>query len=358
MASKRLRKTLPKQLSVLMEAAAASGDYAAVHEALEACQVDARGGSAKGTPLMMRACTPELARWVVARGTDINAKDTYGKTALHMSARARFHYKLPVAVLLDMGADIHAQTSSGLTPLHFAADGGHAEALGILLKAGAEVDAGCNRGLTPLEYALQRMSNVGLIAFVPVAKALLAADAAVTKRAKEFVHRATERFAFHRDAFNKDMLDDALAAVAALSELFDVEPAAERKMHDGVSLITAGEGTWQEQHAELWALLVPSRGACKTVQGEVIRIAGRVRDELFRNGGMNWDAQYTAMTKAFHEHMASHEALNEDSLAECKNVVKSVRRDPNGADRLVQWALAWVRRNPAPIALMPPAYAR
>ena len=51
---KRLRKTLPKELGELMQSAAESGDYAAVHAALEACEVDARGGYAKGTPLMMR----------------------------------------------------------------------------------------------------------------------------------------------------------------------------------------------------------------------------------------------------------------------------------------------------------------
>lgn len=75
MASKRLRKTLPKDLPALIEAAAIAGDYAEVHQALEACQVDARGGYGKGTPLMMRPCTPELARF--ARGTEVNATDTH-----------------------------------------------------------------------------------------------------------------------------------------------------------------------------------------------------------------------------------------------------------------------------------------
>lgn len=358
MASKRLRKTLPKELPALMEAAAADGDYSSVHAALEACQIDARGGSGKGTPLMMRACTPELARWVVARGTNINATDTYGKTALHVSARARFHHKLPVAELLEMGADVHAKSSSGLTPLHFAADGAHTEAIQLLLRAGAEVEVGCNRGLSPLEYALQRMSNVGVIAFISAAKALLEAGASVTPRARDFVRRASERFEFHRDAFNKDMLPEASAAMEALCALFEVAPATARQMHDGTSPITAPEGTWQKQHAELWELLVPSKGACATVQGEVVRIAGRIRDELFRNGGMNWDGQYTAMAEAFYAHMASHEALNAASLAECEKVVKAVRRNPDSADRLAQWAVAWVRRNPVPVALAATTYER
>ena len=358
MASKKLRKTLPKDLPALIEAATTAGDYSAVHRALEACQVNARGGYGKGTPLMMRPCTPELARWVVARGTDVNATDTYGKTALHVSAGARFHHKLPVPVLIEMGADIHAKSSSGLTPLHFAADGGNAEAARILLDAGVAVDVPCNRGLSPLEYALQRVSNIGLVPFVPVAKLLLEAGASVTPRAKEFVRLASERFEFHRAAINKDMVEDASAAAAEICELFDVEPAVARKMHDGVLPITVSKATWQQQHQELWELLVPSKGACATVQGEVVRIAGRIRDELFRNGGMNWDAQYDAMAAAFYDHVASHEALNEGSLADCKKVIKSVRRAPDSADRLVQLAIAWVRRNPTPVTLPAPVYTR
>ena len=73
---------------------------------------------------------------------------------------------------------------------------------------------------------------------------------------------------------------------------------------------------------------------------------------------MNWDAQYDAMGEAFYQHVASHNALDEGSLAECKKVVKSVRRNHDSADRLIQLALAWVRRNPNPIVLRPPSYSR
>ena len=41
---KATRKTLPKDLDELLDAAAESGDYGAVYEALQRCLPDARGG--------------------------------------------------------------------------------------------------------------------------------------------------------------------------------------------------------------------------------------------------------------------------------------------------------------------------
>jgi hypothetical protein len=47
---------------------------------------------------------------------------------------------------------------------------------------------------------------------------------------------------------------------------------------------------WTKRHAELWADLVPDRGQASTVQGEIIRMTGRLADEANRNGNVNWDA--------------------------------------------------------------------
>jgi len=358
MVARKLRKTLPKDLGRRIEEAAASGDYTEVHAALAACEVDARGGYGKGTPLMMRECTPELARWLVARGLDVNAGDTYGMTALHQSARSRFHHGLSPATLLELGADARRTSSDGLTPLHSAADGKHVAAVELLLQHGADINARSRDGLSPLEYALQRMSNLDLVAMVPLARAMLAAGATVTPRARRFVQQAAETFEFHRAGFSRDLLDETSAASRALCELFGVDPPPQRRIHDGVAPIVATAATWQQQHAELWALLVPSRGPCATVQGEVIRIAGRIGDELNRNGGANWDRQYDAMAAAFCVHVASHHALDPAEVAESRTIVAALRRDPDGSRRLAELAVAWVARNPDPVALPPPGYER
>jgi hypothetical protein len=51
----------------------------------------------------------------------------------------------------------------------------------------------------------------------------------------------------------------------------------------------SGRMTWMERHAELWERLVPRSGQADTVQGELIRVTGRLTDEAHRNGNTNWD---------------------------------------------------------------------
>jgi hypothetical protein len=94
------------------------------------------------------------------------------------------------------------------------------------------------------------------------------------------------------------------------------------------------------------------------MQGEVVRITGRVLDELRRNGGGNWDAHYDAMVKALGEHVASHNALSAEELADLRVAQRTVRRDDLAPERLAELAVAWVAKNPDPIPLPTPAYRR
>ncbi|MDK8193797.1 hypothetical protein QP794_27315 [Paenibacillus sp. UMB7766-LJ446] len=63
-------------------------------------------------------------------------------------------------------------------------------------------------------------------------------------------------------------------------------------MNDGTAPIQITATTWSKQHQELWEYLIPPQGHAQTVQGEVIRITGRVSHEVLNNGGGNWDAEY------------------------------------------------------------------
>jgi hypothetical protein len=358
MRKKPLRKTLPKDLDALFDAAAATGDDAPLKAALEACQPDARAGFGQYTALMNSRCTPALARWLVERGAAVDAVDTWGKTALFGSVFARFHHQLPPRILIELGADVQHLAKDGSTPLHAAADGKNVASARLLLAHGAAVDAPTSNGLTPLEYALARMSNVDLVAMVPLAELLLQSGAAVTPRAQVAVREAAERFEFARPGFAPDHVAETAAAAAALCARFDVAPPAARVMHDGVSPITAAGATWKERHAALWQLLVGPSGPCATVQGEVVRIAGRVLDELRRNGGVNWDADYDVMVAALGDHLASQVPLSAADLARLREAQRAVRRDDLAPERLAELAVAWVERNPRPIALEKPAYRR
>lgn len=352
------RKTLPKDIEDRMKEAAESGDYGGVHAALERCEPNATSGYSKGTLLFLGPCTPELARWAVAHGTDVNARDQYGKTALHKSAGAPFHHRLPPEVLLELGADIDARASSGETPLHSAAGSRHAHAALVLIEAGADLEARTARGQTPLEWGLIHSHNAQLPRLLALVDVLLSAGAVASDDARALMKKVSEEFEFHRARFNAALLDEASAALEQLCARLGVTPAATRKMHDGKSPIVAMSETWQEQHAELWELLVPSSGACATMQGEVVRITGRVSGEIHRNGGGNWDGEYRKMTLAFCQYIASHNALADDTLAECKAIVAKAPALDAAYDALARAALRWVELNPKPIPLPPPNYSR
>lgn len=354
----RLRKTLPRDLDALFEAAAASGDEGPVLAALERCEPDARGGYAKSTVLGQRGCTVSVARWAMARGTDIDAGDTYGRAPLHHAAQRAFGPGLTTDEVLDLGADPALRCRYGRTALHYATDSQHLAAVETLLAHGLSATDRADDGKTPLEYALRRMSNTSFPRMVPVARALLAAGDTASEAAKGFVRTAAERFEFHRDGFNRELLDETSAAVEALCQLMAVAAPAPRKHHDGTSPIVATADTWQRAHTELWELLVPSSGPCATVQGEVIRITGRISDELYRNGGGNWDRHYRMMADALLRHLASGSVLTADRLAQARAAASALLEDMDQSRVLAEAAVAWVGQNPTPVPLPPPAYQR
>lgn len=46
---------------------------------------------------------------------------------------------------------------------------------------------------------------------------------------------------------------------------------------------------WWKEQERLWNKLVPRSGQARTVQGEIVRCAGRLTDEAYRNGNCNWE---------------------------------------------------------------------
>jgi ankyrin repeat protein len=72
-------------------------------------------------------------------GVDVNAKNEYGRTALHYAA-----YSGSAATareLLARGADVNAKDVSGWTPLRHAEHYGKIDVVRILVDAGADVNA-------------------------------------------------------------------------------------------------------------------------------------------------------------------------------------------------------------------------
>jgi hypothetical protein len=180
-----------------------------------------------------------------------------------------------------------------------------------------------------------------------LAELFLAAGARQSPEMKELVARIGTNFEFHRGGFNPDSVEATSAALDKLYVLFGAPPVPRRLLHDGKSPIVARSASWEDQHHELWELLVPSRGAAGTVQGEVVR-----------NGGANWDRAYGRMADAFLVHIASGTPLAESLLTEAHETVEELNRKNGDTRRLCELAVNWVALNPTPLKLPSPDYDR
>jgi Ankyrin repeats (3 copies) len=371
--AKAKKKLLPKDFEEQLK----SHDFDALKAVFDTCELNARGGVFKQSALAFNECPHELARWLVEQGADLSAVDAYGETPLH--ARSR-HWQGRIEVLLQLGADVHHEAGGRGTPLHFAAAVGNCHTAQLLLQHGASVDAVNSENLTPLAYALQRCSNAGIERMADMAELLIEAGATNSPKPnglfawifrtdrtdvsrpssdlKAYIERIGTDFEFHRANFNPDSVEATSAALDKLYVLFDVTPVPRRAMHDGKSPIMATAKRWQDQHQELWELLVPSSGAAHTVQGEVIRISGRISDELDGNGGINWDADYKKMADAFLTHVGSGVPLPDEDLADARAIISEIKRRRGGTERLCALAVNWVGLNPKSEKLPTPVYRR
>jgi hypothetical protein len=214
---------------------------------------------------------------------------------------------------------------------------------------------------TPLDYALSRANNIDLVNLVEISEILLQ-NTEVTQEMRNKITRRGEDFEFHRENFNKDYLKETDNALNRLYEMYQVPPVKKRIMHDGVSPIIVSGTTWQKQFEELWELLIPSNGSAKTIQGEVVRIAGKVRDEIYRNGGGNWNIDFKKMLDAFLTHLATNNALSVAELEKSNSLVQDIRKNGDAEtdelNYLCELATKWVVLNPTPILLEKSNYKR
>ncbi|KAL4897792.1 ankyrin repeat-containing domain protein [Aspergillus ambiguus] len=86
----------------------------------------------------------------------LTAKDTTGRTALHLAALHR-HTKV-LELLLSYGLDSSITDNRGQTALHIAAQLSSSESVEALLKKGADWSVRDHDGKTPLSYAYQHYS--------------------------------------------------------------------------------------------------------------------------------------------------------------------------------------------------------
>lgn len=98
----------------------------------------------------------DVAKLLVDRGANINAKDITGLTPLHVAAF--MGHKDMVVFLLEKGVPIESLDNFGDTPLHVAAYKDRPEVFELLLSRGANIAAKNNEGLLPLQLAEKHLS--------------------------------------------------------------------------------------------------------------------------------------------------------------------------------------------------------
>ena len=91
----------------------------------------------------------EIAAQLLDLGSDVNARDNFSNTPLHLAVR----HPAMVELLLARGARVEARNAFGDTPLHLAV--GYRRVVELLLAAGADAGARNLFDKTPLDYSLR-----------------------------------------------------------------------------------------------------------------------------------------------------------------------------------------------------------
>lgn len=85
----------------------------------------------------------------IAHGSDLNAKDAYGSSSLHIAAL--FNKTEVAKLLINGGANLNEKSADGSTPLHTAAFFGRTDIVKALLNKGVDVTIRNNYNSTALE---------------------------------------------------------------------------------------------------------------------------------------------------------------------------------------------------------------
>ena len=354
------RKTLPKEIPSLLEC----GNIDVLKEQFLRCEPNALITNKYGSNILSLSPLPrEFAFWAKKQGADVNFKDYYGKTPIFYHAGA---WKGDVSLLLELGAEADVADSSGVTPLHLASLYGRVDAVKALLDAG--IDANVKSGridwpgfMTPLEKTLLQ-NRLPYEKLLEICEILLKHGGKITDRARKFLQKSTEDFQRIKHKIqNQAHLDSQTENLEKLYKIFDVEPVKETAFHDGVSPIHIPEQSESGVFQWLWDYLVPLSGKARTAQGEVIRIVGRVNNEIMGNGGANWDSNYRKMLRKFPEYLRLGNPLKDEDIVQAEKITMLLRDGRDNGDftmSLCAYAAAWVLKNPEVLPSLEADYSR
>lgn len=339
------RKTLPKNFGQLVK----ENKTEKIKQIFKKCDINAYGGYSKGNALFF-LLSKDLMNWLIEQGADIDYVDDYGYTPLLYHAGHAFAEEQALN-LIELGANIHATTKLYQTnALHHAVSAGSLKLVQCLLEAGVDANAVDWNKNTPLEAAFYEARTFDLVKLTPITEYLLSQGIVVSAKLQKYMHDTAKDIEFRRNDLNPDYIDELDDAMQRLYDLLHVTPVEKRTEFDRKSRIVIKEKTWQKQHGELWNLLVPGSGQADTVQGEVIRISGKLGYEILDNGAINWDKDFKALSQALLTYLHMGNPLSEKEYNELASIIRSIKKaDEAEINRMTELSVKWVTLNPDPI---------
>jgi len=115
---------------------------------------------------------------------------------------------------------------------------------------------------------------------------------------------------------------------------------------------------WWEEHPRLWKKWVPKSGQAPTVQGELIRCTGKVTDEAYRNGNMNWESGYDRLVRFVADTLDDAEVFTPEQRQKIRASAKAIIKDFESPDLsghggpyyyLTEMAVRWCLAHPTPV---------
>ena len=115
---------------------------------------------------------------------------------------------------------------------------------------------------------------------------------------------------------------------------------------------------WWEEQPKLWSAFVPKSGQAETVQGELIRCAGKATDEAYRNGNANWDSGYERMIRFVEKTLDDKDTFTQEERKKVKEAAESIIHNIEAPDLsghgsphyfLTEMAVRWCLAHPEPI---------
>ena len=151
---------------------------------------------------------------------------------------------------------------------------------------------------------------------------------------------------------DENLLKEKNANMKRLYEIFDVEPVPEREMVTETSLIKVKATEWEKQYSELWDLLVPGCGRAEFIQGEAIRLVGRLSYEVLDMGCCNWDDDFKKLPEAYLLLISYGKKLDDEEYEDIKSIMKNIKKsDDDDFNYIAEMTVKWILKNPVPVKL-------